>query len=41
MDALVAVHRLRNMQVGLQAAEHVGVLGLQAGLGGDQPDHVA
>src|SRR5258707_15201003 len=40
VDALVAVDGLRDVQVALQAAQHVGVGGGEAGLGGDQADHV-
>src|SRR5258707_10855635 len=41
VDALVAVDGLRDVQVALQAAQHVGVGVGEAGLGGDQADHGA
>ena len=41
MDALVAVDGLGDVQVALQAAQHVGVGRRKPGLGRDQTDHVA
>ena len=41
MDAFVAIHSLRYMEVTLEAAQHVGVGGGKTGLGRDQADHVA